>query len=163
MKRIHLFCLLALACPALSAYAQKYKTTEDTVKLNKEYVSVSNDLAELTAKLTIAQNDLPGYRSKSHDADKDASSSASASSDQASKATNGDLGDAKSEKKKANKAYKEAKDAKSASGKVSDQEEKIEQYKQDIKKKQQRLSELDTMRATIFSKTASDSLRQVKQ
>ena len=84
--------------------AQKYKTGADTIKLNKELVEVSNDVAELTAKLTIAQNNLPGYNTKADKAVSDASETAQKSSDQANKATNGDLDDAKSAKKKAKKA-----------------------------------------------------------
>src|SRR5215210_6186754 len=94
------FVLIALSSPVFS---QKYKTASDTVKLNKEYVDVSNDIAELTSKLTIAQNDLPGYHSKAGEATSNAQTTANESREQASKATNGDLGDAKSAKKKANK------------------------------------------------------------
>ena len=36
----------------LTAYTQKYKTAADTVKLNKEFTEVSNDIADLTANLT---------------------------------------------------------------------------------------------------------------
>jgi hypothetical protein len=95
----------ALICVLLgtSAFSQKYKTPSDTVKLNKQYPKVSNEIAELTSKLTIAQNDLPGYQSKAGDAVSTAQNTANESSDQASKATNGDLKDAKRAKKKADK------------------------------------------------------------
>ncbi|MEJ7611269.1 MAG: hypothetical protein WKF88_08845, partial [Ferruginibacter sp.] len=102
MKKIlPLFLLIALVLPALPGFSQKYKTTADTVKLSKEYVKVSEDLAELKAKLLIAENDLLRYQSKAKDADKDAARAASASSDQASKAENGNVRDARSAKKKA--------------------------------------------------------------
>jgi len=162
-KIIYLCCVTALLFPALTTSAQKYKTIEDTAKLNKEYVNVSNDIVELNAKLTIAQNDLPGYQSKATDANKDAADAASASSDQASKATNGSVGDAKKAKRKADKAYSEAKDSKSAKGKVNDQEDKITRYKLDIKKKQQRLEELDVMRAAINAKISAGSVPQTPQ
>ena len=61
---IRLFYLLAMLLPATSAISQKYKTAEDTGKLNKEYVNVQNDLADLNAKLISAQNDLPEYQAK---------------------------------------------------------------------------------------------------
>ena len=61
-KNIRYFYLVALLFAALPVFSQKYKTVEDTAKLNKEYVKVLNDIADLNAKLTIAQNDLPGYR-----------------------------------------------------------------------------------------------------
>ena len=41
-------CLLVTAC--LPAFAQKYKSASDTVKLNKEWVDVSNDIAKLNAE-----------------------------------------------------------------------------------------------------------------
>jgi len=156
-KSIHLFCLLTFFM-AGSAFAQKYKSVADTGRLNLEYVNVSNDIADLTAKLTIAQNDLPGYQSKAKTANIDAADAASNSSDQASKATNGNVADAKTAKRKANKAYNEAKDSRSAQKKVSDQEDKITRLKLDIKKKQQRLLDLDIMRGAINAKMMNDSL-----
>ncbi len=71
---------------SFATYSQKYKTFEDTTKLNKEYVNVSNDLVELKAKLAVVQNNLPGYQTKAKEANSDAVVSASASSDQALKA-----------------------------------------------------------------------------
>jgi chromosome segregation ATPase len=162
-KNIRYFYLLALLCVVLPAFSQKYKTVEDTAKLNKEYVKVLNDIAELNAKLTIAQNDLPGYQAKAKDANDDAATAAAASSDQASKATNGSVKDAKKAKRKANKAYGEAKDSKSAKGKLSDQENKITRYKLDIKKKQQRLEELDIMRTAIDLKIQNNAVPQLQQ
>ena len=54
MKKImRLFYLLALVFPALSCFSQNYKKIEDTTKLNKEYVNVSNEIADLQAKLTM--------------------------------------------------------------------------------------------------------------
>src|SRR4051812_48665542 len=97
MKQIKFFLLASLLLfSASTVYSQKYKTAADTVKLNKEYVEVSNHIAELTSKLTIAQNNLPGYHTKAGEANSNAQSSANASSEQASKATNGDLSDSKS-------------------------------------------------------------------
>ena len=118
--------LLGLLCTMASVplLAQKYKTGADTIKLNKELVEVSNDVAELTAKLTIAQNNLPGYNTKADKALSDANETAQKSSDQANKATNGDLDDAKSAKKKAKKALNDAEDADDAKGNVKDQEKK---------------------------------------
>ena len=163
MKKIIRFSyLLGLVFSALPAFSQKYKTVEDTTKLEKEYVKVSNDVVNLNAKLTIAQNDLPGYQSKAKNANEDAVDAASASSDQASKATNGNVGDAKTAKRKANKAYNEAKDSRSAKSKVDNQEDKITRYKLDIKKKQQRLEELDVMRAAINSKMRADSILSIQ-
>ena len=164
MKKIVRFVyLIALIFPALSAVSQKYKTVEDTIKLNKEYINLSNDIADLKAKLTIAQNDLPGYQSKAKEANSDAVNAASASSDQAARATNGKVKDAKSAKRKANKSYDQAKDSKSAKKKVDDQEDKIADYVKDIEKKQQRQVELDAMRLAIYAKIPADSTHQVPQ
>jgi len=162
-KNIRLLYLLLLLLPSVSAFSQKYKTAADTVKLSKEYVDVLNDMADLNAKLTIAQNDLPGYQSKVKGANNDAVDAAEASSDQADKATNGKVSDAKSAKKKADKAYDEAKDLKAAKKKLSNQEDKITRYQLDIKKKQQRLTDLDLMRVAIFAKVSADSVLQIRQ
>lgn len=134
---------------SLPAFSQKYKTASDTVKLNKEWVEVSNDIADLTSKLTIAQNNLPGYHNKANDAVSDAQNTAQKSSEQASKATNGDLGDAKSAKKKAKKALNDAEDAKDAKDKVKDQDKKIAKLSSELQKKQARLQELEVMRNAI--------------
>jgi predicted nucleic acid-binding Zn-ribbon protein len=149
-KTILLASLLIIS--ASTVYSQKYKTAADTVKLNKEYVEVSNDIAKLTSKLTVAQNNLPGYHAKAGEATSDAKSSANASREQASKATNGDLGDAKSAKKKADKAFSNAGDAKDADNKVKDQDKKIAKISSQLRKKQERLRELDDMRLAIRNK-----------
>lgn len=162
-KMIRLFCVMALSLPALCVFSQKYKTVEDTARLNKEYVKITNDVVELNAKLEIAQNDLPGYQSKAKKAGEDAADAAASSSNQASKVEGGNVNDARAARKRANKAYNEAKDARSANKKVEDQEDKITRYKLDIRKKQQRLEELDVMRTAIQAKMAADTLPQPQQ
>lgn len=150
MKKNMFFLFMTLMLlTGFSAISQKYKSASDTVKLNKELVSVSNEVAELTAKLSIAQNNLPGYNSKEKDAVADAATSANKSSDQAYKATNGDLGDAKSAKKKAKKALNDAEDVADAKDDVKDQEKKIDKLTVDLQKKQKKLRELEEMRTTI--------------
>ncbi|RYZ56484.1 MAG: hypothetical protein EOO14_12275 [Chitinophagaceae bacterium] len=150
MKRNLLF-LLAVTClmASLPAAAQKYKSASDTVKLNKELVKVSNEVAELTAELTIAQNNLPGYVSKAAQAKTDASVTAQQSSDQAYKATNGDLADARSAKKKAKKALNDAEDVSDANDDTSKQKKKIDKLTVQLQKKQRALLELEEMRTTI--------------
>jgi hypothetical protein len=145
------FLLVVLLCviASLPSVAQKYKSASDTVKLNKEWVDVSNDIAELTAQLSIAQNNLPGYQSKSAQTKSDAQETAQKSSDQAYKATNGDLGDAKSAKKKAKKALNDAEDASDAKDDVKKQEKKIDKLTMQLQKKQKNLQELDEMRTAI--------------
>lgn len=151
-KSIQLFCFLILAMASLSANSQNYKTVDDTARLNKEYVKVSNEIADLTAQLTIAQNKLPAYQAKANDAESDAQKAAVSSSQQASKATDGGVKDAKKAKKKAKKAYNEAKDARSANNNVGDQEDKITKLTSQLNKKKERLQKLDEMRTAINAK-----------
>jgi DNA-binding transcriptional regulator GbsR (MarR family) len=154
MKHTKSFLIASLLIfSALSVFSQKYKTAADTVKLNKEYISVSNAIAELTSKLTIAQNNLPGYQTKSGDANSDAQSSAVASSKQASRATNGNIDDVKSAKKKANKAYNNAQDARDADNKEKSQDKKIANLNSQLEKKQARLRELDDIKLAIINKS----------
>ncbi len=152
MKKI-MFLLPAVIIIMLSqsAFSQKYKTAADTTKLNKEYVEVSNEIADLTSRLTIAQNNLPGYNNKANDAKADAQNTAIKSSEQSSDAVNGDVGDAKKAKRKAKKALREAKHARQASNKAEDQDKKIASLSSQLQKKQERLRELDTMRAAILN------------
>ena len=143
--------LVVCVVAAFSASSQKYKSASDTIKLNKEWVDVSNDIAKLTSELTIAQNNLPGYRTKTTDAEIDAQASAQKSSDQAYKATNGDLGDAKMAKKKAKKALNDAEDVGDAKDNVKKQEKKIDKLSMQLEKKQKQLAELEEMRTAIRS------------
>jgi len=150
MKKIKLFLpVIILVMSGTTAFSQKYKTAADTIKLNKEYVEVSNNITELTSKLAIAQNNLPGYRSKAGEANSDAQSTANESSKQASKATNGDLGDAKSAQKKAKKALNKAEDARDAENDVKDQNKKIAKLGSQLQKKREKLMELEEMRTAI--------------
>jgi chromosome segregation ATPase len=150
MKRNVLFLLASICLVAsLPAASQKYKSASDTTKLNKEYVEVSNEIAELTAELTIAQNNLPGYMSKAAKANTDAQGTAQKSSDQAYKATNGDLGDAKSAKKKAKRALNDAEDASDARNDKIKQEKKIDKLTSKLQTKQKTLQELEEMRTAI--------------
>jgi chromosome segregation ATPase len=150
MKRNVLF-LLAATCllASLPAASQKYKSASDTVKLNKEWLKMSNEIAELTAELTVAQNNLPEYESKAAKAKTDAQGTAQQSSDQAYKATNGDLGDAKSAKKKAKKALNDAEDSSDAKNDIKKQEKKINKLAAQLQKKQKSLQELEEMRTNI--------------
>ena len=152
MKKTICLLFLIMMITGIQAYSQKYKTVEDTARLNREYVKVTNDIAELNAKLAIAQNNLPGYKSKAIEAGTDADIAANKSVDQAYKVTNGDVGDARKAKRKARKAYREAKDSRSASNNVSSQESKITKLTLQINRKEQRLKELEVMRLAIAAK-----------
>lgn len=84
---VQLVCILALVATGFTASAQVYKTVEGTVKLNKEFTELSNDIANLSAKLTVANNNMHGYKSKADAAESIAQDAAVSSSVQANKAT----------------------------------------------------------------------------
>ena len=141
--------LIAFGSPAFS---QKYKTASDTIKLNKEYVKVSNDIADLTAKLTIAQNKMPGYQSKANAAESNAQDAAVNSSVQADKVTTeSSVKEARKAKRNSKKAYRKAKGARSANNDVGDQDDKIASLTGQLAQKQERLRQLTAMRDSINS------------
>src|SRR5687767_557974 len=145
-NRIVIVCFVALMATCFTGYAQVYKTVEDTVKLNKEYTEVSNDIANLTAKLAVAQNNMPGVQAKADKADGHAQDAAVNSSEHANKAVQGGVEEAKKAKRESKKAYRQAKDARSASNKIGDQNDKIASLKGELAKKQERLEQLAAMR-----------------
>ena len=149
-SKIYVVCFLTLMMTGLNAYTQVYKTAADTVKLNKEFTEVSNDIATLTAQLTVAQNNMPGYQSKAKAAESNAQDAAKTSSTQAAKATEGSsVKEARKAKQKSKKAYHKAKDAQSANNNVGNQDDKIASLTGQLAKKQERLRQLTDMRASI--------------
>ena len=148
-SKIYAVCFFTLMVTSFTAYSQVYKTVADTAKLNKELIEVSNDIASLSAKLTIAQNNLPGYQSKARTADSDAQDAAANSSAQAAKSIEGGVKEARKAKRKSKKAYREAKDARSANNVVGDQDDKIASLTGQLAKKQERLRQLIVMRDAI--------------
>ena len=146
-KFLPLLCLMALLQGTV--HAQKYKTAADTIKLNTAYAKLEKSIAALNVKLLNAQNDLPAYQAKAKDAQADAASAANASSEQADKANNGKVKDAKKAKRRANKAYGEAKDSRSADNKLKNLESDISKYQKELSKDQQKLAELEAIRAAI--------------
>jgi len=148
-NKIYVVCFLTLMATGFTTYAQVYKTASDTVKLNKEFTEVSNDIADLTAKLTIAQNNKPGYQSKATAAESTAQNAAVTSSVQADKATEGGVKEARKAKRNSKKAYRKAKNARSANNDVGNQDDKIASLTAQLTKKQERLREVTDMRASI--------------
>ena len=151
-NKIYVVCFLTLMATCFTTYAQVYKTVSDTAKLNKEFTEVSNDIADLTAKLTIAQNNKPGYQSKATAAESTAKDAAETSSVQADKATEGGVKEARKAKRQSKKAYRKAKGAQSANHDVGDQDDKIASLTGELAKKQERLTQLTEMRASINAK-----------
>lgn len=129
-----------------SSFGQKYKSYADTVKLNQEYVSISNEIAELTAKLTISKNNLPNLKKKAFDAHADTKVAAEANSRQALVAANGSFEEIKEAYAKAKEALRQANKAKDADDDVRDMEEKIVSLTEKINAKDKRLKELETIR-----------------
>ena len=148
-NKIYVVGFLTLMLTGFTASAQVYKSAEDTTKLNKEFTEVSNDIASLTAKLTIAQNNLPGYKDKANTAEANAQDAAATSSVQADKATKGGVKEARKAKRSSKKAFREAKDARSANNDISDQDDKIATLTGELAKKQARLEQLTAMRNAI--------------
>jgi hypothetical protein len=148
--------VLFFAC-STPLLAQKYKAPADTVKLNEEYIKVKNNIIDLNAQLSVAQNNLPGYQSKAATADVKAQSAASTNSGNAAMATDGNIRDVKEEKKSADHAYDKAKDARSANNNVGKQNEKIKKITEQLRKKQQRLNDLDVMRNAIYAQLPANT------
>lgn len=149
-KNIFFTAILLCLVSVTTVFSQKYKVPADTIRLNREYIEVSNDISTLLSKIAIAQNNLPGYHAKANNAAADAQGAAQASSEQASKATNGSMADARRAKRKAGNALKEAKDARSANSDVESQERKIADLNSKLTKKRERLTALENMRAAIL-------------
>lgn len=145
MKKIFLLPVLATLL-ALPAFSQTYKTA-DSVAFNKEYAKITSNIADLTTRLTKAQNDLVTYSSKSDKASSDAQSTAMATANKASRATNGNVRDARKAKKEARRSVKDAKDSRKAGNALDNQNKKISQLTTDLTKNQDRLKQLDAMRA----------------
>ena len=99
MKKIFLLPVLLVTIVALPAFSQTYKAA-DSLAFKKEYARVSSNIADLSSKLTKAQNDLAAYSNKSDKAISDAQSTSMATADKASHATNGSVRDARRAKKK---------------------------------------------------------------
>jgi len=70
-----------------------------------------------------------------------------AAANKASHATNGSVRDARRAKKEARRSVKDAKDSRKADKALNNQNKKISQLTRDLAKNQNRLKELDRMRA----------------
>jgi hypothetical protein len=149
MKKNFFLPVLLLLGAITPVVSQTYKTTADTIALNKEYLKVSNNITSLTTSLSKAQDELAKDTRKSDKATSDAQSTASTTADKASHATNGDVRDARRAKKEARRSVRDAKDSRRAGNNVEDQTKKVNQLSSDLTKNQNRLQELDAMRVKI--------------
>jgi hypothetical protein len=134
------------------ASAQKYKTTADTIKLNKKYGDVKVELAKLNSKLIEEQNKTAGYQSKIVSTAQDAATSAQSSKETAATATNGDMGDAKIAMKQAKKASNQADDAGDAKDDKYNNAKDIKKLTEKINKKKEILIDLEQQKAAIMAK-----------
>jgi len=137
---------------AQTASAQKYKTADDTVKLNKEYGEVTLDIAKLKANLVEQKNKTYNFQTKSASTAQDAASSAQYSKETAATATDGSVSSAKKAMKQAKKANKQANNAKNAKEDQEDNVKKIADLQEKIEKKQAVLTDLDKQRADIMQR-----------
>jgi DNA repair ATPase RecN len=128
--------ILVLVMAVQPAFTQTYKSEKDSIKLNKKYLELTRDIAELNIKLQTAKNELPEREAKVTAESEEAAKAAEQSRKTASRAEPGDLDDAKAAKRKAEKALDEAEDFKDASDKVKDQNKKIDKLSKRLEKKQ---------------------------
>ena len=134
---------------SITTFAQKYTTAADTVKLNREYVALTNSIANHTSELTSAKNYMPKYQSRAANAETDAQNMAAKSSDQASRAKDGDIHDIKKAKRESRRALKDARGARTAENRVQGQDKYISKLTSKLAKEQERLQELEAMRIAI--------------
>ncbi len=150
MKKIIFFLpVLVFTMAGLSSFCQSYRTVADTAALNKEYLKVSSDIADLAVKLNKAQSDLPHYTKKADNATTIAQNTAMETTDKASAATNGSVKDARKAKREAKKSVRDAKSSRKAGNNLDDQDKKITNLSGELAKKRDRLRELDAMRVAI--------------
>jgi hypothetical protein len=134
---------------ALPGFSQTYKTVADTAALNTEYVKVSYDIADLNLKLMKAKSDQAHDSKKAGEASSDAQSTATSTTNKAENSINGSVKEARKAKREARRSVKDAKDARHAQGNLDDSNKNVTKLSADLEKKQERLKELDRMRASI--------------
>ena len=134
---------------ALPGFSQTYKTVADTAALNTEYVKVSYDIADLNLKLMKAKSDQAHDSKKAGEATSDAQSTATSTTKKAENSINGSVKEARKAKREARRSVKDAKDARHAQGNLDDSNKNVTKLSTDLEKKQERLKELDGMRASI--------------
>jgi len=134
---------------ALPTFSQTYKTFADTVALNAEYSKVTKDITDLTAKLDKAKSDQANDEKKAGEASTDAQTTASNTTTKAENSINGSVKQARKAKREARRSVKDAKDARHAQSNLNDSNKKVIELNSQLEKKQQRLKELDEMRASI--------------
>lgn len=138
-----------------AAHAQKYKTMDDTTRLNKEYGEISLEISKLNTKLQEEKNKTADFHSKTSTTADDAVTTAQASKDQADVATNGNTSDTKKAVKNAKEADKKANDSKDAIADEKKNTKKINELTAQIEQKQKLLRELDSQRAAIMANSST--------
>ena len=150
MKKTIVFSMAAICMlAALPAFSQTYKTVADTAALNSEYIKLNKEITDLNAKLDKAKSDLEHDTKKANEASSDAQNTASSASDKAEKSIDGSVKEAKRAKREARRSVRDAKDSRHAQSNLDDSNKKVSKLTADLEKKQQRLKELDGMRASI--------------
>jgi hypothetical protein len=136
----------------MSAQSQKYKSMEDTTRLNKKYGEISLEISKLNSKLIEEKNKTVYYHSKSASSASDAASTAETSKVQANVATNGKTKDTKKAVKDAKIADKKANNAKDAIADENSNSKIVRQLTDQIEQKQKLLRDLDSQKAAIFAR-----------
>jgi len=135
-----------------TVFAQKYKTTADTVKLNKAYGEVTLDISKLNTNLIEEQNKTPDFQAKSDLTEQNAASSAEYSKQTALLASDGHFADVKAAMKQLQKADNEAKNAMDAKNNQAENLKKIDIINEKIAKKQAELVDLNGQKADIIDR-----------
>ncbi len=135
-----------------TVFAQKYKTTADTVKLNKAYGEVTLDISKLNTNLIEEQNKTPDFQAKSNLTAQNAISSAEYSMQTATIASDGHFADIQAAMKQQKKANIEAKNARDAKNNQADNLKKIDRINEKIAKKQAELVDLNGQKADIIDR-----------
>jgi F0F1-type ATP synthase membrane subunit b/b' len=150
MKKIILLLLTpALLLAVVPAFCQTYKTAADTSALNTEYLKVSKDIADISAKLDKAKQDQDADTRKANKSTAEAQTTAASASDKAAQSVDGTVKEAKRAKREARRSVRDAKDSRRAQGNLDDSGKKVSDLTSDLAKKQERLKQLDDMRASI--------------
>lgn len=150
MKKVILLFLLMLTVASLPVFSQTYKTMADSAALNKEYLKVTKNIADLKVQLAKTQEEQAKYTLKADKANSDAQSTAASTAKRAAEATGGNVKDARRAKKDARRALHEAKDSRKAGDNLVEQNKKLARLNGDLEKNENRLTELDSMRHSIM-------------
>ena len=150
MKKVIPFLMLILLAAGVPVFSQTYKTMADTAALNKEYVKVNKNIADLKVQIAKTQEEQAKYTLKSTKASNNAQSIAASAANRAADATSGNVKDARRAKKDARRSLHKAKDARKADSNREVENKRLIKLNGDLEKNENRLNDLNTMRSSIM-------------